>query len=259
MKPEFFEDEKVQAVSIQARFVTIGLITRADDRGRQQHIEPGILGHVFPHGDVAVKQLRRWLAEIFGVGIIKTYDVGPFSYLWFPSFWRHQKINRPSESDLPPHPEDPYADWPIADAIKSFRREDGRDPVIDVFSELSTEPLTPSRGSVPFPSVSNSSTGGVARELIMEACAILAARWDPDEVAVENCAAMYPTVDLLQGCRLAVTWASDPSWEIDSCAATLRAAMRKLDSEKPKVKASTKRGLALDGLMAGREPVADVA
>jgi hypothetical protein len=150
LKPEFFEDEKVKAISIQARFVTIGLITRADDRGRQQHLEHGILGHVFPHGDVPVKQLRRWLAEIFGVGIVKTYSVGPFSYLWFPAFWRHQKINRPSESDLPAHPEDPYAAWPIADAIKAYRREDGRDPVTDQFSESNTESLIPSRGSVPF-------------------------------------------------------------------------------------------------------------
>lgn len=77
---------------------------------------------------------------------------------------------------------------------------------------------------------------GVTRELIDEAVAILRKRWEiVDEVAVESCAASYPTVDLLQGCRLAVTWASDPSWEMDSCSATLRSALRKLDSEKPKL------------------------
>lgn len=99
---------------------------------------------------------------------------------------------------------------------------------------------------------------GVTRELIDGAIAILVARWEPDEAAVENCAGMYPSVDLLQGCRLAVTWASDPSWEIDSCAATLRAAMNKLDREKPKAEQKAerrgRRRAALENLMASTEP-----
>lgn len=74
----------------------------------------------------------------------------------------------------------------------------------------------------------------LTREIVDQAITILSARWSTvEEAAIENSAAMYPEVDLLQGARLAVTWASDASWEIESCGATLRAAMRKLDAEKP--------------------------
>jgi hypothetical protein len=145
LKPEFFADEKVNAVSRDARYLTIGLITRADDRGRQQHMEQAILGHVYPAGDVPVKQLAKWLGEIVEVGIAWSYQHGPFSYLWLPQFWRHQKINRPSESELPPHPQDPLKDVPITEAIKVFRGES--------FTESLNEDLTPPRAgarSVPF-------------------------------------------------------------------------------------------------------------
>lgn len=144
LKPEFFQDEKVNAVSRDARFLTIGLITHADDRGRQQNMEQAILGHVYPKGDVQVKQLGRWLGEIVDIGIAWAYDHGPFSYLWLPHFWRHQRINRPSESDLPAHPSDRYAHLPINEAITAYNSERIHEP----FNESISEPLIPSRAGV---------------------------------------------------------------------------------------------------------------
>jgi hypothetical protein len=237
LKPEFFEDEKVCAISRDARLVTIGLITLADDRGRLAYRPLAILGDVFPEEAVSMRQLRTWLAEILEVGLALVYKVAANEYLWLPQFLRHQVINKPTESVLPAHPEDPWAHLPLVEALKVAKRTDsaGSSPVaVPDNSGSSPVGLPPHARSDPFPSVVGSTGGSVARKLIDEAVAILAARWEPDEVAVENCSAMYPDVDLLQGCRLAVTWASDPSWEIDSCAATLRAALRKLDAEKPK-------------------------
>jgi hypothetical protein len=157
LKPEFFADERVNAVSRDARYLTIGLITRADDRGRQQNMEQAILGHVYPAGDVAIKQLRRWLGEILEVGIAWSYEHGPFSYLWLPNFWRHQQINRPTESELPAHPADPHRSLSITEALSDYRRERITDPLSDSIPD----PLTPPRAgarSVPFLSSSKESS-----------------------------------------------------------------------------------------------------
>jgi hypothetical protein len=131
----------------------------------------------------------------------------------------------------------------------------------NIVSLTRTSPEVPLSGEGKAVTDTTSVNSQITRAQIDEACTILAARWeDPDEVAVENCVGMYPTVDLGQACRLAVTWASDPSWEIQSCAATLRAAMRKLDAEKPKQDVTTarrgRRRAALESLMASTEPVA---
>lgn len=141
IKPEFFSDERINSISRDARYLAIGLITRSDDRGRQQNMPLALLGHVYPSGDVSVRQVQKWLAEIIREGIARPYDVGPFQYLWLPNFWRHQKINRPSESQLPPHPDDPFKDLPICGALEVFRGE--RDS--EELTELLTEDLIPPR------------------------------------------------------------------------------------------------------------------
>lgn len=245
IKPEFFSDEKVNEVSRDARYLVIGLITRADDRGRQQNMEQAILGHVYPAGDVTPRQLGKWLGEIIDIGISWAYEKGPFAYLWLPHFWRHQKINRPSESVLPPHPEDRYQDLPIKDAIKAFRIDNGMEHDTEKSSEQFTESLrdglTPPRAgacSVPFPSsprsTSESTDAGASdlAERIDDACMILASvpRWLIEPVAVENVEGMYPDIDIVQAARLAVTWGTDPSWELPA-AATLRSAAKKLHEE----------------------------
>jgi hypothetical protein len=149
LKPEFFRDEKIKLLSRDARLVAIGLISRADDRGRQANESQAILGHIFPGGDVNAKQLARWVGEIVGVGFSKLYAHGPFEYLWLPNFWKHQVINRPTESDYPPHPDDMFADMPITEAIKVYRTE----VLTEKLTEFVREDLTPPRAgarSVPF-------------------------------------------------------------------------------------------------------------
>ena len=262
LKPEFFEDERVYSISRDARLVSIGLITLADDRGRLRYKPMAIVGDLFPEEAVTIKQFRGWMTEICEIGLAKLYETGVHAYLWLPQFLRHQVINRPTESELPSHPEDPWANTPLVEALKLAK---SRSAPGDLTEDSVSSPGAISgssghtRGSLPFPSVPHISTSNVARETIDEALTILGARWNElDEVAVENCVSMYPSVDLLQGCRLAVTWASDASWQVQSLGATLRAAMRKLDSEKPKVDERTsrrrRRGAAMESALV--EPAA---
>ncbi len=122
LKPEFFEDEKVCAISRDARLVTIGLITLADDRGRLRHQPLAIVGDLFPEEAVSVRQLNGWMAEIIEIGLAIAYAVGSYAYLWLPRFLRHQVVNKPTESLLPPHPDDQLAEIPIAEAFKAAKR-----------------------------------------------------------------------------------------------------------------------------------------
>lgn len=156
VKPEFFQDEKVVGLPITGRYIALGLITLADDRGRQRYTPPSILGHVFPTGDVKLPAVERFLEQIAAAGFARAYDSGPFTYLWLPNFWRHQVINKPTESELPPHPDDRYASLPIKEAITAFRSESsGSESGSTSGSSPSTSPvdLPPSRAgarSVPF-------------------------------------------------------------------------------------------------------------
>jgi len=155
------------------------------------------------------------------------------------------------------------ASW-LASALAEARlnlTSTSSEPHINADTEPNRETLTRTSPEVPLTGLGRSTTsdeghGRLTREIVDDAITILSARWTTiEEAAIENAAAMYPEVDLLQGARLAVTWASDPSWTTESCAASLRAAMNKLDGERPKVdeKASRRkrRGDAMQSLLEG--------
>jgi hypothetical protein len=129
IKPEFFKDEKVRSLPVGARYVAIGLVSAADDRGRLQFVVAGIRGHVFPDGDVSEKQVAKALSEIVATGFARDYEAGAWSYLWLPKFWKHQRINRPSESDIPAHPDDPYAHLSVRDALAAYAADSLNDSV----------------------------------------------------------------------------------------------------------------------------------
>lgn len=247
MKPEFFADEEVNGLPVPARYLTLGLITRADDRGRQRRQDAAIAAHVFPEGDVTTKQVTVLLELIVGTGIALAYVVGGHGYLWLPNFWKHQRINRASESDLPSHPDDPLGALGIKDAMKKFKESSDIDH--PQFTESSR--TTHHSPAVPIPSLPiHGVLQGLTRERVTGVCAILAAiDWDVDEVGVENAIATDPDGDLERAAHLAVSWASDSTWTMGA-ASTFRSALRKLTSEKPASSAKARRGAALKGLMA---------
>jgi len=119
IKPDFFENKKISTIGVGSRFVAVGLISAADDRGRIWCL-PGLRTYIFPHGDVSEKQFEKALAEVIASGFAWRYEAGQWTYLWLPGFWEHQRINRPSESELPPHPDDPFGGLPIREALDQF-------------------------------------------------------------------------------------------------------------------------------------------
>lgn len=104
IKPAFWSDEAVADLSRDARLLTIGLISSADDEGRFLASTSAITGYVFPHDDIPAKTVRRWLDEIEVTGIIRLYSVNRREYGAFPNWVKHQRISHPQPSILPAPP-----------------------------------------------------------------------------------------------------------------------------------------------------------
>lgn len=107
IKPEAQQDERVGDLSRDARCLFfLGLLTLADDEGRLRAMPAAIIGHTFPYdSDVTPSKLRRWLDEIERAGLILRYELDGRAYIAIRHFKRHQRIDKPTASTLPPPPD----------------------------------------------------------------------------------------------------------------------------------------------------------
>lgn len=104
IKPTIWGDARFAGLSRDARLLTLGLISAADDAGRFIASPTSIAGAVYPHDNLTPAQVKRWRDEIASAGLIQLYNVDGREYGWFPRWTRHQKINRPQRSSLPAPP-----------------------------------------------------------------------------------------------------------------------------------------------------------
>lgn len=101
IKPEYWSDERMATVSLQARLLFLGLLNLADDEGRLRGHPALIRGALFPYDDLTNAQVDGWLEELAASGRIQRYRVDGESYVWVRNFERHQKIDRPTPSRIP--------------------------------------------------------------------------------------------------------------------------------------------------------------
>ena len=105
IKPELWADERIGALSRDARVLHVGLVTIADDEGRFRAPTSALLGHIFQYDDDAPRHLKKWVAEVKTSSMVLFYVVDGVPYGAFRHWAKHQKINRPSPSDLPAPPD----------------------------------------------------------------------------------------------------------------------------------------------------------
>lgn len=98
VKPEFWTDEKVVECSIEARLLFIGMFNFSDDNGNLVNSPKRIKMQVFPADMIECDSL---LKELITHGLLTEYSVNGVSYLNIKGFNKHQKINRPSKTDIP--------------------------------------------------------------------------------------------------------------------------------------------------------------
>lgn len=105
IKPEFCESESMGRVSHGARLLFLQLFTLVDDEGRARGNPKFLSGALYPYdGDVS-GDVEKWLDELAAEGCIVRYEYERALYLAIRQWTKHQKINRPSASQLPPPPE----------------------------------------------------------------------------------------------------------------------------------------------------------
>jgi hypothetical protein len=106
IKPEFPQSESMGRVSRDARLCFIQLWTLADDEGRLRGNSRMLASLLFPYDDDAPALIDGWLSELEAQASIRRYQIEGTSYVQVTEWTKHQKIDKPSPSKIPPIPVD---------------------------------------------------------------------------------------------------------------------------------------------------------
>jgi hypothetical protein len=102
IKPEFPHSESMGRVSRDARLTFILLWTLSDDSGRLRGSSRMLASLLFPYDDDAKDHIDAWLSELERESCIARYMIAGTSYLQVCNWSKHQKIDKPSGSKIPP-------------------------------------------------------------------------------------------------------------------------------------------------------------
>jgi hypothetical protein len=104
IKPSIWTDERFIDLGRDARLLFLGMISHADDAGRLVASGAALIGSVFPHDDIAPRLVEKWRDEIAATGLITVYRSGRGTYSHLHGWAKHQRIQKPQPSTLPPPP-----------------------------------------------------------------------------------------------------------------------------------------------------------
>jgi hypothetical protein len=78
--------------------------TVADDEGRFRAAPALVASQCFPYDRLPLAKVTSWLEELARAGLLVRYQAGGQDYAAIPGWTKHQKIDHPSPSQLPPPP-----------------------------------------------------------------------------------------------------------------------------------------------------------
>lgn len=103
ISPEIWESQNFSALSDLAKIVFISLFSHADDEGRGKAEPAFIKNTTFPYDENRrVADIKQALSEIALRMSVQFYSVNGIEYYFMKSWERWQKIDKPSQSKLPP-------------------------------------------------------------------------------------------------------------------------------------------------------------
>lgn len=106
LKADLCDDETLATVSRDARYLFVGLITRADDHGRIRSNPSLIRSRVYPYDDdVTTEMVDVWLNELVQAKRVALYAVEGQHYGVLVNWGKHQRIDNAARSEFPPPPE----------------------------------------------------------------------------------------------------------------------------------------------------------
>lgn len=105
VKPEFWEDEVIGSLSRDARLLFLACFNLSDDEGILRWNAEYLKASAFIYDpDVDRDQVALLMEQLVGSGLILAYVAGKVrqNLGWIVNFLKHQRINRPQSSKLPP-------------------------------------------------------------------------------------------------------------------------------------------------------------
>lgn len=102
IKPEFPQSETVGKLSRDARLLFIQLWTFVDDEGRARAASRMLASLLYPYDDDAPELIDAWLGELEQNDCLRRYEVEGTKYLEIINWSKHQKVDHPSKSRIPP-------------------------------------------------------------------------------------------------------------------------------------------------------------
>lgn len=191
IKPEFFDDETIAALSFQARLAFIGLLQQADREGRLRDRPVRLKARMFPYDDLDIVTL---LDELERHRFIRRYTVGGEAFIAIRTFTKHQQVNqRETASVLPAPPEAAEHSLAHAEHVHALggREGNGREQEGKGTEESAVTPSvpTPTPSVLTFPTVGSGPTSW----------ALTVAQ----VVAWQTC---YQGTDVEAECRKALAW-----------------------------------------------------
>ncbi len=128
IKPESSLSETLESVSILAALLFARLPCFADDEGRMKYSPAKIKAQVFPmREEITRADCESAIMELCEKMLVQVYSVDGSDYLCITGFAEHQRINRPSPSDLPAPPvHTPINDDSVSNHEQSNESEENR-------------------------------------------------------------------------------------------------------------------------------------
>jgi len=119
IKPDFWKDYDLATQhSRDARLLYIGMWNFADDHGVLEGPPERIKAEIFPYESVNVRKL---LSELIQSKRVLEYQSENSTYFWLTKLNKHQKLDRPRESNLPMPSDEIIRNHMISDEISCTR------------------------------------------------------------------------------------------------------------------------------------------
>lgn len=141
--PEFWADEEIGQWSMEARLFYIGLWNFADDEGRLKAHPKLLKAQIFPYDDkINIEELKEKVQKK-----ILWYHLNGQDYGFIKNFKKHQRIDRPSESKIPPPSEEILEKFLNSSTPREEIDEDSTSPRQHVPPKLKEVKLSKDKGS----------------------------------------------------------------------------------------------------------------
>jgi len=99
--PAFWQSESLASLTVEQRYLFVGLISNADDQGRLRGHVALIRSLVFPYDDADLEALGKDLGLLRDVGCIHLYEHEGKEYIQIVNWWRYQSPQWAYPSPIP--------------------------------------------------------------------------------------------------------------------------------------------------------------